>query len=220
MLSNLPDTTDVYECSKLLISSGWVNDSEFLESAIHAALENVEKGFAPPVIGKASNQTTMERTAEEADSSPQDSGTTKSFDLTHFNDLDDEDLFEVATDLFARCRNLGASDMHITGGARLRIRKHRKIKYLSEQPLEDALARRINLLMLDSDQRNQFEKELDLDYALTLTNPRDNSSMRFRVNLMEQKNGISGVYRIVSDRLMSLEDLGFSNVWKLEGKTF
>ena len=212
MLSNLPETTNVYECSKMLVSSGWVKDSEFLESAINAALENVEKGFAPPSISEANSQTNVERKAEKADSPAPDSGTAKSFDLTHFNDLDDESLFEAVTDLFARCKNLGASDLHITGGARLRIRKHRQIKYLSEQPLEDALARRINLMMLDSDQRNQFEKKFDLDYALTLTNPQENLPMRFRVNLMEQKNGISGVYRIVNDRLMSLEDLGFSNV--------
>lgn len=217
MLSSLPETTNVYECSKLLISSGWVKDAEFLESAINAAVENVERGFAPPDIGEATGTATKQKT-EQAESTHSGSaagsgsGSDKSLDLAQFNDLDDEDLLEVVTDLFAQCRDLGASDLHITGGSRLRIRKHRQIRYISEQPLADALARRINLMMLTADQREQFEEELDLDYALTLTNPKENVPMRFRVNLMEQKNGISGVYRIVNDRLMSLEDLGFSNV--------
>jgi len=207
MLSSLPETTNVYECSKLLISSGWVKDADFLESAINAAIENVKGGFAPPDASGATGSATTRK-----DSTHSDSNASKSFDLTQFNDLEDDDLLEVATNLFAQCKDIGVSDLHITGGSRLRIRKHRQIQYLNEQPLDDALARRINLMMLSANQREQFEKELDLDYALTLTHPEKNSPMRFRVNLMEQKNGISGVYRIVNDQLMSLEELGFSQV--------
>lgn len=208
MVSSLPETTNLHECAKLLISSGWVKDAEFLESAINAAVENVEKGFALPTIEGSTAQTTTARNNEKAESA--DSSNLHNF--SSLNDLNDEDLLEVTADIFAKCKNLGVSDLHITGGARPRIRHHRQIVYLSEQPIDDALARRINLLLLTPEQRTQFETELDLDYALTLTNPKDNSQMRFRVNLMEQKNGISGVYRIVNDRPMSLEDLGFSNV--------
>ncbi len=210
ILSSLPETTDVYECSKLLISSGWVKDAEFLERSISAAVENVQKGFPPPDVAGTKNQTTTEQQTHSDRNPSSDTG--KSIDLMEFNDLNDEDLLEVVTDLFAQCKSNSASDLHITGGARLRIRKNRNIQYLSNQPIDDALARRINLMLLSSEQREQFEAEMDLDYALMLTNPKDDLPMRFRVNLMEQKNGISGVYRIVNEQLMSLEDLGFSNV--------
>ena len=50
-----------------------------------------------------------------------------------------------------------------------------------------------------------------MDYALTVANETEGFKMRFRANLMEQKKGISGVYRIVTDHLMSLEELGFPN---------
>lgn len=209
LLSNLPETTNVYECSKSLVSSGWVKDTKFLESAIGAAVENVEKGLAPPDIKV---HTTTQKNDELETEKPDSNDSNDQRDFSQFDDLNDEDLREVVIDLFAQCKRLGASDLHLTGGARPRIRRHRQIAYLSEKPISDTLARRINLMMLNDEQREQFEKELDLDYALTLIHPEGNSSMRFRVNLMEQKNGISSVYRIVNDQLMSLEDLGFSQV--------
>ena len=198
MLSNLPETTTIHECAKLLISSGWVKDTGFLESAINAALENVERGLEPPLLEKASQQN-------------EPTSTNDFQDFSSFNDLNDQELLQAISDLFAKCKELGASDVHITGGARLRIRHHRQIIYLGKLPIDEALARRINLLLLTSEQRQKFETEFDLDYALTLNSRKDDSKMRFRVNLMEQKKGISGVYRIVNDRLMSLEELGFSN---------
>ena len=208
MLSNLPETTNVHECAKLLFSSGWVKDKEFLDSAVDAAVENVEKGFALPETEKPAHHSTDHQQSKKAKSSA--SG--EQNDFSKFDDLNDDDLREVVIDLFIQCKNIGASDLHFTGGARVRMRRYRRITYLSENPISDALARRMNLLLLNPEQLQRFETDLDLDYALTLSNPKDNSQMRFRVNLMEQKNGISGVYRIVNDQLMSLENLGFANV--------
>ena len=208
MLSNLPETTNIHDCAKLLISSGWVKDAEFLENAITAAVENVKEGLVPPDMEGSKHQVTRTQDTEETKST----GADEQRDFSRFNDLNDENLLEAVTDLFAQCGDLGASDLHVTGGARVRIRRHRQIAYLSEKPIDDTLARRINLLLLTPELREKFEAELDLDYALTLNSPKDGSQMRFRVNLMEQKNGITGVYRIVNSQLMSLEELGFSNV--------
>ena len=204
MISGLSETTNVYECAKLLINSNWVTDTDFLESAVKASLENVKKGLNLPGIEGQKTGVLNDGVTDAValDGFP---------DFSKFNDLDDSGLLDIITALFAKCKTLGASDLHITGGARPRIRLHRQIVYLSSIPIDDALARRINLLLLKPEQREQFEKEFDLDYALTLNNQEDATAMRFRVNLMEQKNGISGVYRIVNDRLMNLEDLGFSN---------
>ena len=207
MLTNLPEHTGIHECAKLLVSSGWVKDTEFLESAINAAIENAEQEFEPP-LAQASN--TAVESAPEPGQTSTDPGQIQDFSV--FQDLDDVELLKTIADLFSQCKDLGASDLHITAGARPRIRHHRKIVYLSNQPIEDSLARRINLQLLSDEQRETFKAELDLDYALSLNHPEDGSPMRFRVNLMEHRNGISGVYRIVNDRLMSLEQLGFSNV--------
>lgn len=203
IVSNLPETTNAYACAKLLVSSGWVKDTAFLESALEAAVEKTENGFDPPDLTHgSSNQGSQNQTSDNQEAFP---------DFSKFEELSDEALFTAICRLFTHFQKVGASDVHITGGARPRIRKHRKIVYISDRILSDSLARRINYLLLSQEQRKRFETEHDLDYGLTLNNENDGFKMRFRANLMEQKKGISGVYRIVNDHLMSLEELGFPN---------
>jgi twitching motility protein PilT len=126
--------------------------------------------------------------------------------------MDDAALRKAVEELFFTCQRVGVSDLHLTGGARPRVRHHRKIVYLSQTPLPDALARRMNGVILSDKQRKQFASDSDLDYALALGGDEtEGCRMRCRANLMEQKKGISGVYRIVADRLQTLEELGFPN---------
>ena len=185
------------------MSSGWVKDKAFLESALEAAVEKTENGFEPP---------NLDSDSKSQNAYSQTSGAETDFtDFSEFDELSDEALLQAICKLFMHCQEVGASDVHITGGARPRIRKHRKIIYLSNTPISDSLARRINYRLLKPEQRERFEAKLDLDYGLTLSAENEDLKMRFRVNLMEQKKGISGVYRIVNDHLMSLEELGFPN---------
>ena len=109
MLNGLPETTSIYECSKLLISSGWVDDKEFLESAINASIENIEQGLQAPTVE-----------AEDAPKSANDSSEELQ-DFSVFKDLDDSDLLEVVADLFSQCKDLGASDLYLTARTRLTV---------------------------------------------------------------------------------------------------
>ena len=198
MVANLAPSTDVHACAKLLASSGWIADTAFLDSAIEAAIKNTQDGFELPVVpglSSAGSQSNIEGFP----------------DFSTFNQLNEDELGAAIRSLFTQCQKIGASDLHLTGGARPRMRHHRRIVYLSNAPLTDALARRINYLLLTAEQRQQFEANWDLDYALTVDAETAGFKMRFRANLMEQKKGISGVYRIVADHLMSLEELGFPN---------
>lgn len=198
MAANLDASTDVHACAKLLSNAGWVKDPDFLQSAVEAAIKNAQDGFELPKMPGV-----------DADMADTGFGDFPAFST--FNDLNDGDLRVAMENLFTQCQRIGASDLHITGGARPRIRHHRRITYLSNAPLSDALARRMNLILLDHDQRKAFETDWDLDYALTIGGEGGGYRMRFRANLMEQKNGISGVYRVIADHLMSLEELGFAN---------
>lgn len=198
MVSNLAPSTDVRAVAKLLTNSSWVTDTTFLESAVEASIKNTQDGFELPAIPGVSR----ENTQSNVEGFP---------DFSTFNQLNDDELRAAIRSLFTQCQKIGASDLHLTGGARPRIRHHRRIVYLSNAPLTDALARRINYLPLTPEQRQRFETDWDLDYALTLDAETAGFKIRFRANLMEQKKGISGVYRIVADHLMSLEELGFSN---------
>lgn len=198
MVSNLAPSKDVRAVAKLLTNSSWVTDTTFLESAVEASIKNTQDGCELPVIPGVSR----ENTQSNVEGFP---------DFSTFNQLNDDELQAAIRSLFTQCQKIGASDLHLSGGARPRIRHHRRIVYLSNAPLTDALARRLNYLPLTPEQRQRFETDWDLNYALTLDAETAGFKIRFRANLMEQKKGISGVYRIVADHLMSLEELGFPN---------
>ena len=200
LASHLDPGTDAQKCAELLASSNWVTDQSFLKEAVEAAKTNANEGFELPSLPGISS--TMEGIADFGEFP----------DYETLESMDDDALRKAMQEIFFTCQRVGVSDLHLTGGARPRVRHHRKIVYLSQAPLPDALARRMNGVILSDKQRKQFATDSDLDYALTLGGDEaEGCRMRFRVNLMEQKNGISGVYRIVADRLQTLEELGFPN---------
>jgi twitching motility protein PilT len=198
MAGNLAPDSDVHAIAKLLENSSWITDTAFLESAVEASINNTRDGFELPELPGVA----VETTSSQVEGFP---------DFAALNELSDDEVRAAIRQLIIHCQAMGASDLHLTGGARPRIRHHRNIVYLSNEPLTDELARRINYLPLTPEQRKQFEADWDLDYALSVDDESDGFKMRFRVNLTETKKGISGVYRIVTDRLMTLEELGFTN---------
>lgn len=202
MVSNLDSGMDAHSCAKLLTSSGWVQDADFLNSAVEAAITNAQEGFDLPTLPGISATTPTEQNDQSMNEFP---------DFSELEQLSDSDLRKAVEQIFIQCQQAGASDLHLTGGARPRMRHHRKIIYLSQKPLPDALARRINLVLLTDEQRKKFETNWDLDYALSIGCEKSGCIMRFRANVIEQKNGISAAYRIIPEKVQTLEELGFPN---------
>jgi len=182
----------------MLLKSGWVSDQNFLDDAIRAAQTNAREGYELPALPNASSEVEI-------------AGFGVFPSLVELEGMGDDELLSEVKALFMTCQKVGVSDLHLTGGSRPRVRHHRKIVYLSDEVLPDSLARRMNLLLLKPEQRKEYQDNLDLDYALTLSGAEGGCHMRFRANLMEQSKGISGVYRIVADHLLTIEELGFPN---------
>lgn len=107
--------------------------------------------------------------------------------------------------------NEGASDLHICADSRIFVRHHRAIVYKSKGSVSAEVARALNLSILSDQQTDDFTKSQDYDFALPF-----NSGQRFRVNLMQHKEGIAGTYRIVPTEATSLEELGFPNADRLK----
>lgn len=105
----------------------------------------------------------------------------------------------------------GASDLHICADCRIFVRHHRAIVYKSKGIVSAEVARALNLSILSDEQAARFTDEQDFDFALPF-----NSGQRFRVNLMQHKEGIAGTYRIVPAEAPSLEELGFPNADRLK----
>ena len=202
LVADLDPETNLESFTQHLTNTGWIADTEYLKSAGEAAVKNTSDGFdAPPIPGFGIDP-------------PAPKSKLGDVDFPDFNTLEalsDDDLRTAIVSLFETCKKIGASDLHLSAGGRPRIRHHRKIVYLSETPLTDALARRMNLLFLNEKQLKKIKEDWDLDYALSLGEMVDGCTARFRAHLMEQKDGIAASYRIIPDSTFNLEELGFPN---------
>lgn len=105
----------------------------------------------------------------------------------------------------------GASDLHICADSRIFVRHNRAVVYKSTGIVSAKVASALNLSILSDEQATCFKDEKDLDFALPFS-----SGQRFRVNLMQHKEGIAGTYRIVPAKTPSLEELGFPNADRLK----
>ncbi|MGE9289945.1 MAG: type IV pilus twitching motility protein PilT, partial [Puniceicoccales bacterium] len=113
------------------------------------------------------------------------------------------------------CVSEGASDLHVTSGARPRIRFHRKIHYLSEETLDPGIAERMNRVLLTEDKARKFDEDWEVDYALPLKEMESGNQLRLRVNLMRHEYGVSAVYHIPRADAATIEELGFPNAAKI-----
>ncbi len=98
----------------------------------------------------------------------------------------------------------GYSDLHISAEARPFARKHGTLDFLSEAPLPGKVASRLATSLLSPQQKAYFQKFKDYDFAMQLDN-----GCRFRVNLMQHKDGVKGTFRIVPPKPLPLDKLGF-----------
>jgi twitching motility protein PilT len=57
--------------------------------------------------------------------------------------------------------------------------------------------------ILTADQRESFERELELDFAYTIS-----ANARFRVNFYQQRGAVGGAFRIIPTEIKQLKDLG------------
>jgi twitching motility protein PilT len=107
-------------------------------------------------------------------------------------------------DALIRMVELGASDLHLTSGAPPVVRVSGTLmplegfEMLAAEPL-----RRTLFGILTQKQREQFESELELDFAYALR-----GHARFRVNLYQQRESIGAAFRVIPYEIKPLEELG------------
>ena len=70
--------------------------------------------------------------------------------------------------LFKMMKQQGASDLHISTGAPPIFRLHGEMEKLNYPPLSDQQARGLLFEILIKEQREEFEKNRDLDFAYSL----------------------------------------------------
>jgi twitching motility protein PilT len=98
---------------------------------------------------------------------------------------------------------VGASDLHVTADAPPSLRVDGGLRPIegAEVWSQEKVTAALHTLLLD-DQREQFERELELDFAYTA------GGARFRVNFYQQRNSIGGAFRLIPGGIKPLEELG------------
>ena len=218
--SQLNENAEVVDFAQQLIDRDIVEDVAALESALDEALKRVAAGvtFNDPF---SAAPVALRLASRPVDSDPPPSASTRSspvveksqsrpvglpvFPYSRIAALSSEELRGALRTLLTGCARAGASDLHLSTGARPFIRKNRKFVFLDDHRLTADDALRLNTALLSEGQKKTFSDRKDYDYALALS-----GTDRYRVNLMVHKNGTAGAYRMVPDKVRSMAELGFT----------
>jgi twitching motility protein PilT len=95
------------------------------------------------------------------------------------------------------------SDFHLSSGMRPIFRQHGELKPASDQILTHDVVKKLSHEILNDEQKRTFNEKNDLDFAHELT-----GIARFRANYYMQQRGISSAFRLIPNRISSLEELG------------
>ena len=113
----------------------------------------------------------------------------------------------VLVDLLLTMLERGASDLHITAGARPAIRINGELAQMDEFPvLTPPVIQRVMYAAITQRQRETFEETLELDFAYSVP-----GRARFRVNMYRQRDSVGAAFRIIPFEIKKLEDLGVPN---------
>ena len=102
----------------------------------------------------------------------------------------------------------GASDLHVIAGSPPLLRVGGELRPMDRVgPLTPAVTRRLALSLLSHAQRERFDLERELDFALTVT-----GGHRFRVNAHYQRGTAAAAIRLIPGVIPDIDSLGLPRV--------
>lgn len=113
------------------------------------------------------------------------------------------------TDLLISTQKNKASDLHLSTGNPPILRIHGEMVPYKAPPLVSDDIKRMLYSIMTEQQRSDFERDLELDFAISFAD-----DMRFRVNAFNNLNGPAAVLRTIPSGILSLEDVGAPEVLK------
>jgi len=113
-------------------------------------------------------------------------------------------------DLLREAKDAGASDLHLSCGAKPFVRLHGQVRFLERYPVIDPQTAETRILEAFSPElRARFAARNDIDTCLEIE-----GTGRFRANVLRQRRGVSAVFRVIRDKVPSLEELGLPDTLK------
>ncbi|PJB71336.1 MAG: type IV pili twitching motility protein PilT [Alphaproteobacteria bacterium CG_4_9_14_3_um_filter_47_13] len=106
------------------------------------------------------------------------------------------------TQLLAFTIQNNASDLHLSPKNPPIIRTHGDLKRVKSEPLQSDDIRSMIYSVMTEDQRSEFERDLELDFAIAL-----GDKARFRVNAYTTRTGTAAVFRSIPSLIPTMEEL-------------
>lgn len=101
------------------------------------------------------------------------------------------------------------SDLYLSTGAPPSGKFQGVLKPLSKEPLKPGQISEMISAVMDEDQKKEFEQELELNMAISIT-----GVGRFRLNIFRQRNEVSVVARNIVTDIPKFDDLGLPEILK------
>ena len=109
--------------------------------------------------------------------------------------------------LLAIAMRYGASDIHLVVGVPPIFRIMGRLRRLETDALSPADVRRLLFSLLSLSQRERFELERELDFAITIT-----GGHRFRVNAHYQRGSVAVAFRLIPNAIPDVAKLGLPSI--------
>jgi len=103
----------------------------------------------------------------------------------------------------------GASDVHINVGMPPILRKNTELLITDLQAISNETAKEMLLAMIGPDRFKKFQENKDLDFSTTIED-----GHRFRVNAHYQRGTIAISFRVIPNRIPSVDDLNLPPIVK------
>ena len=105
-------------------------------------------------------------------------------------------------DLLKATLDLGGSDLHLSIGSPPQVRVDGHLRRLEQPDLTPDTSKALAYSVLTDAQKKKFEETWELDLAFGLR-----GVGRFRCNVFNQKGAVGAVYRLIPEKIRSLEEL-------------
>lgn len=113
------------------------------------------------------------------------------------------------TQLLAFTMQNNASDLHLSPNNPPIIRAHGDLKRIKSEPLRSDDIRTMLYSVMTEDQRADFERDMELDFAIAF-----GEKARFRVNIFTTRTGTAAVFRSIPSLIPTMADLELPKVMK------
>jgi twitching motility protein PilT len=113
--------------------------------------------------------------------------------------------YRTLEDLLAQLKDQKGSDLHINVGLPPMFRIHGELTRASLPPVNEEKASRLLQSILNEEQRRKFEQHWEIDFSYEVKHVG-----RFRGNIFRQRQGTSGVFRLIPTQIPTFEELGLN----------